>query len=113
MQADRTLLRHALTNLLSNALRYTPPGETITVSTTASADSSTITVANPGTPIPPQHLPFLFDRFYRADASRQRQIEGSGLGLAITKAIVDAHGGQLSVESDARSTRFSITLKPQ
>ena len=109
--ADRTLLRHALTNLLSNALRYTPPGETITVCTTAAADSITITVENPGTPIPPKHLPFLFDRFYRADASRQRQIEGSGLGLAITKAIVDAHGGQLSVQSDQRSTRFSIRLK--
>ena len=110
--ADKLRLQQVLTNLLSNALRYTPPGETITVSTTAAADSSTITVENPGLPIPPQHLPFLFDRFYRADASRQRQIEGSGLGLAITKAIVDAHQGQLSVESDARSTRFSITLKP-
>ena len=112
VQADRTLLRHALTNLLSNALRYTAQSQSITVTTAlASPDSITISVENPGPPIPPEHLPYLFERFYRADQSRQRHSEGAGLGLAITKAIVEAHEGQINVESDLESTRFVIRLK--
>ncbi|HEY9042876.1 MAG TPA: heavy metal sensor histidine kinase [Rheinheimera sp.] len=112
VQADRTLLRHALTNLLSNALRYTAQSQNITVTTAlASPDSITISVENPGLPIPPEHLPYLFERFYRADQSRQRHSEGAGLGLAITKAIVEAHEGQINVESDLESTRFVIRLK--
>lgn len=112
VQADRTLLRHALTNLLSNALRYTAQSQSITVTTAlASPDSITISVENPGPPIPPEHLPYLFERFYRADQSRQRHSEGAGLGLAITKAIVEAHEGQIHVESDLESTRFVISLK--
>ncbi|WP_273023604.1 heavy metal sensor histidine kinase, partial [Rheinheimera sp.] len=112
VQADRTLLRHALTNLLSNALRYTAQSQSITVTTAlASPDSITISVENPGPPIPPEHLPYLFERFYRADQSRQRHSEGAGLGLAITKAIVEAHEGQINVESDLESTRFVISLK--
>ncbi|MDX1537246.1 heavy metal sensor histidine kinase [Arsukibacterium sp.] len=112
VQADRTLLRHALTNLLSNALRYTAKGQSITVTTALAApDSVTICVENPGLPIPPKHLPFLFERFYRADQSRQRHSEGAGLGLAITKAIVEAHEGHIAVESDQQSTRFMVRLK--
>merc|ERR1711964_880978 len=110
--ADRTLLRHALTNLLSNALRYTAEGHSITVTTAmASAGLVTISVENPGPLIPPEHLPYLFERFYRADQSRQRHTEGAGLGLAITKAIVEAHEGHISVESDQQSTRFVVRLK--
>jgi two-component system, OmpR family, heavy metal sensor histidine kinase CusS len=111
VQADRTLLRHALTNLLSNALRYTAEGQSITVATAmASPDRVIISVENPGPPIPPQHLPYLFDRFYRVDQSRQRHSEGAGLGLAITKAIIEAHEGNISVESDQNTTRFVVRL---
>ncbi len=112
VQADRTLLRHALTNLLSNALRHTAQNQSITVTTAVkSSDSVTISVENPGPPIPPEHLPYLFERFYRADQSRQRHSEGAGLGLAITKAIVEAHEGHINVESDLQGTRFVISLK--
>jgi two-component system heavy metal sensor histidine kinase CusS len=93
-------------------LRYTAQSQSITVTTAlASPDSITISVENPGPPIPPEHLPYLFERFYRADQSRQRHSEGAGLGLAITKAIVEAHEGQINVESDLESTRFVIRLK--
>ena len=75
------------------------------------ADSQGKTVYHsPGTPIAPEHLPRLFDRFYRVDPSRQRKGEGSGIGLAIVKSIVVAHKGTVAVTSDARGTRFVITL---
>ncbi len=65
---------------------------------------------NPGDTIPPEHLPRLFDRFYRVDPSRQRSSGGTGLGLAITKSIVAAHGGTIGAISEAGLTRFEITL---
>lgn len=69
-----------------------------------------VIVENPGTPIAPEHLPRLFDRFYRVDPSRQRKGEGSGIGLAIVKSIVVAHKGTVAVTSNARGTRFVIVL---
>jgi two-component system heavy metal sensor histidine kinase CusS len=109
--ADRHLLRRALSNLLSNALRYTPAGGCITVTLACTADRRVrITVSNPGEAIAVEHLDKLFDRFYRADPSRQRQSEGAGLGLAIVRAVVDAHGGTVGVTSDQQTTRFTIEL---
>lgn len=96
------MLRRALSNLLSNALRYTPTGETIVVRCQTVDHLVQVTVENPGTPIAPEHLPRLFDRFYRVDPSRQRKGEGSGIGLAIVKSIVVAHKGTVAVTSDAR-----------
>ena len=107
---DPLMLRRALSNLLSNALRYTPTGETIVVRCQTVDHLVQVIVENPGTPIAPEHLPRLFDRFYRVDPSRQRKGEGSGIGLAIVKSIVVAHKGTVAVTSDARGTRFVITL---
>jgi len=100
----------AMSNLLSNAMRYTPKGESVTVRVKEADGQVQIVVENPGNPIPPQHLPRLFDRFYRVDPSRQRKGEGSGIGLAIVKSIVTAHQGKVSVTSDPHATRFILTL---
>jgi len=109
--ADRLMLQRALGNLLSNAIRHTPAGETVRVELHASDESAVdIDIDNPGTEIPPEHLPKLFDRFYRIDPSRHREGGGSGLGLAIVKSIVEAHGGNVSVVSTVGRTRFQITL---
>lgn len=106
---DQSMLRRGLGNLVSNAIRHTPAGGTVRVNLDALNDGGTvIAVENPGPEIPPEHLPKLFDRFYRVDASRQRG--GAGLGLAIVKSIVDAHGGRIDVVSSEGRTRFQITL---
>lgn len=110
---DPIMLRRAISNLLSNTMRYTPPGKTITLRIKEADDQIHIIVENPGTPIAPEHLPRLFDRFYRVDPSRQRKGEGSGIGLAIVKSIVIAHQGKVSVTSDTRySFYFDITQTP-
>ncbi len=107
---DRLMLRRALSNLLSNAIRHTPRGGTVTVDIArADGGSIAVLVENPGEPIPAEHLPRIFDRFYRVDPSRQRTSEGAGLGLAITQSIVRAHGGQIAVFSD-NTTRFELRL---
>lgn len=110
IEGDPLMYRRALNNLLSNALRYTPEGEAITLSITDRGDKVELIVANPGKPIPAEHLPRLFDRFYRVDPSRQRKGEGSGIGLAIVKSIVTAHHGKIRVESDEVSTRFILSI---
>lgn len=111
VRGDRLMLRRAISNLLSNALRYTPAGGAVKVSLSESDDLCSLTVENPGATLPEQHLARLFERFYRADPSRQQATgEGTGLGLAITQAIVKAHLGQVSVSSEEGNTRFSIQL---
>lgn len=110
VSGDPGMLRRALSNLLSNALRYTPSGQAITVRLTESNSRVQISVENPGTPVAQEHLPHLFDRFYRVDPARQRKGEGSGIGLAIVKSIITAHHGQVSVTSDAQATRFILSL---
>ena len=107
---DREMAEQICFHLLSNALRYTPPGEAIVVRCQTVDHQVQVSVENLGTPIAPEHLPRLFDRFYRVDPSRQRKGEGSGIGLAIVKSIVVAHKGTVAVTSDARGTRFVITL---
>lgn len=107
---DRLLLQRALGNLLSNAIRHTPSGGTVRVTLRATNGAVTVDIENPGTPIPSEDLPKVFDRFFRVDPSRQRQGEGAGLGLAIVKSIVDVHGGTIEAASDERSTRFIIRL---
>ncbi|MEQ1591387.1 MAG: heavy metal sensor histidine kinase [Thiobacillaceae bacterium] len=107
---DRLMLRRALSNLISNAIRHTPHGQTVRVSLARHDDKAIVIVENPGPEIPAEHIPRLFDRFYRVDPSRQRKGDGAGLGLAIVKSIVDAHGGSITVTSDDQKTRFQITL---
>ncbi len=110
VQGDRLMLRRALSNLLSNAVRHTPAGQCVEVSLGHGNDGVSIVVQNPGPPIPAEHLPKLFDRFYRTDPSRQRSGDGAGLGLAIVKSIIDAHSGTIVVTSDGGKTRFRINL---
>ena len=104
------MLRRVINNLLSNAIRYTPRGMMVTVRVNERYEWVDLIVENPGTPIPQEHLPRLFDRFYRVDPSRQRKSEGSGIGLAIVKSIVTAHQGRISVISDTISTRFTLSF---
>lgn len=107
---DALMLRRAFSNLLSNAIRHADVGSTVHVRLTTAANYQVITVSNAGDTVPPEHLSRLFDRFYRADASRQRQEEGAGLGLAITSSIIATHGGEVSVTSTGRQTCFRVSL---
>ena len=110
MAGDRLMLRRALGNLLSNAIRHTSPGQTVSVHLAPTAGGEVeILVENPGA-IPTEHLPRLFDRFYRADPSRQRSGKGAGLGLAIVKSIIEAHGGTIEATSGAGRIRLRIRL---
>ncbi|WP_027995928.1 heavy metal sensor histidine kinase [Simplicispira psychrophila] len=109
LRGDRLMLRRALGNLLSNALRHTPEGGSIQVEIGQDEARLHIQVRNTGAPIAAAHLPRLFERFYRADAARQHDAgEGTGLGLSITRAIVRAHGGDISAASNNGLTTFSI-----
>ena len=109
--ADRSMLRRALSNLLDNALRYTPAEGTIKVHIEPNEPQLRITIENTGPGIPPALMPRLFDRFYRADpARREGSNEHAGLGLAITQSIIRAHGGQIRCKSEEGMTRFVIEL---
>ncbi|MFS2197267.1 heavy metal sensor histidine kinase [Pseudomonas sp. Pseusp3] len=111
MEGDRSMLRRALSNLLDNALRFTPAQGTVQVTIDEQADCLSLRVENSGDGIDPQLLPRLFDRFYRADpARREGSSEHAGLGLAITRSIIRAHGGQIRCESERGWTRFVIEL---
>lgn len=108
---DRLMLRRAISNLLSNALRHTPPHGRIRVAIDSDAAGRVrLAVTNTGALIPAEHLPRLFDRFYRVDGSRQRTSEGSGLGLAITRSIIAAHEGTVEVSSSETETSFTLNL---
>lgn len=109
VQGDGLMIRRALSNLLSNAIRHTPAKGTVRVTIAGSDDAAVrVSVENPGPAIDAAHLPRLFDRFYRVDASRAQGSDGAGLGLAITKSIVDAHRGTIGVSSIDGCTRFEI-----
>jgi two-component system heavy metal sensor histidine kinase CusS len=108
---DRGMLRRALSNLLSNAIRHSPDGARVDVTLERGANEARATVTDQGAGIAPEHLPRVFDRFYRADPSRTRDSGGTGLGLAIVKSIVTMHGGTVSASSDPRkATSFTISL---
>ena len=110
IQGDRVMVRRAIGNLLTNAIRYTPRAGEIRVDVTAGDENVTVCVENPGPTIPPEQIVRLFNRFYRGSPSRQRVDEGAGLGLAICQSIVRAHGGDVSVASFAGVTRFVLAF---
>ena len=106
---DRLMVQRAIANLLSNAIRYTPPGYTVQIGIAeTSPRRAQFIVSNPGPVIPPEHLSRLFDRFYRVDPAREKSSESSGLGLAIVKSIMRLHGGNASVQSENGMTRFTL-----
>lgn len=108
---DAERMAQVLTNLLSNAVHYNHEGGSIRMSTRAEGGFAMAEVADTGPGIPAEHLPHIFDRFYRADAARTTSKGRAGLGLAISKAIVDAHGGQLEVVSTVgEGTAFTVRL---
>ena len=108
---DQTRLTQLLMNLVDNALRYTPAGGSVTVTVRANSDSTELRVADTGSGIAPEHLPHLFERFYRGDLARARSEGGAGLGLAIAQWIVEAHGGRIGVESEVgRGSVFKVSL---
>jgi len=113
IQIDEERMAQALGNLVSNALRYTPEDGVITLSALLITENQLlITVLDTGTGIAPEDLSRIFERFYRADQARNLVAGESGLGLAITRSIVEAHGGEISVDSEVgQGTRFEIRLK--
>ncbi|WP_095112406.1 heavy metal sensor histidine kinase [Pseudomonas sp. Irchel 3H7] len=110
VQIEVAHLRRALINLLSNAVQHTGPGQVIEVRIEVEEHQVSIGVANPGSPIASEHLPRLFERFYRVDASRSNSGNNHGLGLAIVKAIALMHGGDVFVRSDRGMNTFGIYL---
>ncbi len=105
---DPDRLEQALQNLAANALRHTPDGGQITVTSSADSTAVRLTVRDSGPGIPPEHLPLIFERFYKADAAR-KAADGSGLGLSIVKAIVERHGGTIAARNDGGAV-FEIAL---
>ena len=97
--ADRTALEQILLNLVENAIRHTGEGGRITIRTLREGDGVSLSVGDTGSGIPPEHLPRIFERFYRADSGRSREAGGTGLGLAIVRHLVQAHGGSVRAES--------------
>ena len=111
VQADPARIEQLLSNLIGNAIKYSPNGGSVRVSGRVTPDAVEITVSDEGIGIPVEEQPRIFERFYRADDALSRRTQGSGLGLYIAKAIVEAHGGHIEVSSTpGRGTAFSFTL---
>jgi len=100
IRGDETWLKQLLLNLLDNAIRHTSAGGRVTLSLCAAPDGAVVQITDTGAGIAPEHLPRIFERFYRADEARSRTTGGAGLGLAICRWIASAHGGTLSIESE-------------
>jgi signal transduction histidine kinase len=108
---DVDRLQQVFHNLLENAMRYTPGGGTITVRLAALPGEARMQVTDSGMGIPAPDLPYVFERFFRSDRTRRAYGGGSGLGLSIARWIVDAHKGEISVESEVgKGTTFTVTL---
>jgi two-component system heavy metal sensor histidine kinase CusS len=108
--ADPVLIRRALANLLSNALRYGAPAAEVVINSLAAEDRIEVSVHNQGQPISVEHLPRLFERFYRCDPSRNQPDDSGGLGLAIVRSIMQLHGGQVTVDSSQLGTNFRLVF---
>lgn len=109
-KGERDSITRVFYNLIDNAIKFCPPSGALSLSLSVKGGLACCTVQNTGPTIPPEELPFLFDRFHKADKSRSEDREGWGLGLYIAKTIVCAHGGDIWAESENGVTRFSFTL---
>ena len=111
VEADRGALEQILSNLVENEVKYASGKSTVTVATAVEDEQFVITISDSGPGIAEQHLPRLFERFYRVDAGRSRELGGTGLGLAIVKHLLEAHSGSISVESElGKGTTFRLVL---
>lgn len=115
VRGDANLLRDVLRNLLDNAIQYTPAGGRVDVTAAVDDGFAVVTVSDTGIGIPQSDQPRIFERFYRVDAARSREVGGTGLGLAIAKHVVEAHGGKIWVESEVgngSAFHFSVPVQP-
>jgi heavy metal sensor kinase len=111
VEGDRARIKQVVVNLVDNAIKYTPEGGAVKVMTEVEDQRAVLRVEDNGVGIPADALPHLFERFYRVDKARSRQMGGAGLGLAIVKSIVTAHGGRVTVESaEGQGSRFRVEL---
>ena len=111
MDADPEKLGQVFINLLDNAVKFSPENAKVEVSALESPGSVKIFVKDSGIGIPSEHLPRVFERFYRADKARSREMGGTGLGLSIVKHVVELHGGSVGVEStEGRGSAFWFTI---
>ena len=111
IKGDRIQLRQLFLNILKNAVAYTPSGGNISSSVGRRKETAVVTISDTGIGIPSEHLPYVFERFYRVDKAHSRAQGGSGLGLAIAKYVAEAHGGKIDVESQVgKGSIFQVTL---
>ena len=111
IEADGRRIEQVVANLLDNALNHTPQGGTVTIAVSPDKNGILVSVSDTGEGIPPEHLPYIFERFYRVDDARSRKTGGAGLGLAIAKQMVELHGGRIWVESEAgKGSKFSFAM---
>ena len=109
LSADPLAVRQVLSNLVENAVRYTPSAGTVTIFSRVEGSEVVLGVRDTGAGIPQEHLPRIFERFYRADPARSRAAGGTGLGLAIVKHLVEAHGGRVHADSaPGRGTTIAL-----
>lgn len=111
IRADRVRMEQAISNVIDNAIKYTPDGGKVIVTVRKRPEGVDITVSDTGIGIPPEHLAHVFNRFYRVDKARSRKAGGSGLGLAIVKHTMLLHGGAVSIDSEhGKGTRITLKL---
>ncbi len=114
VRADADQLRRVLFNFLDNAIKFTPAGGTIRVGLNTSDRNACLTVSDTGVGIPAEHIPHVFERFYRVDPARGQESSGTGLGLAICRSVAEAHGGHVRIESEVgRGTRVILMIPAQ
>jgi signal transduction histidine kinase len=111
VEGDRSRLKQVMVNLLDNAIKYTPSGGNVTVKVFSQENKAVTEVADNGIGIPRESMPRVFDRFFRVDKARSRELGGAGLGLAIVISICVAHGGRVEVQSqEGTGSRFTVSL---
>ena len=110
VSADRLVLRDAITNIVDNAIKYAPPSSTIELDVRVDGERVALSITDEGPGIPAEHRQRIFDRFYRIDEGRSREMGGTGLGLAIAKWAVEANGGHITLESSTTGSVFRVTL---